>query len=201
MNQRGCHRRIHATRKAANHAALADLLLDPLDGLVDKIRHGPGGLATADTEEKVAQDFAAARGVGNLGMELHAPELVFDGFHGCEGAVVTHADATKIGGQRLHPVAMAHPHRDLLTHLEAGEQIRRGLQFDRGATVLAVVRRFDLATEEQAGELHTVADAEDGHAQREQFDVHSRGTLVVYRRRPTRKDDACWAHGANLVER
>src|SRR4051794_34388083 len=64
-------------------------------------------------------------------------------------------------------VAVAFPH--LLPLWRSGEERRVRDHFDLRAPVLALTRCLHLAVEKVRGELHPVADAEDGDAEVEDF--------------------------------
>ena len=69
-------RRIHAPRKRADGLALADRLLDALDGGIDEVPRSPGGLGGANVEGKIAQNVFAKLSVMHFGVELHPPHLL-----------------------------------------------------------------------------------------------------------------------------
>ena len=70
-----------------------------------------------------------------------------------------------------HLIAVAHPDDGFRRH--AGEQAVGLVDAADGPAELAARRRLDLAAEQVAGELHAVADAEDGDAEIENFGSHA----------------------------
>src|SRR5690606_7044476 len=151
------HRGVDAAREAADGLARADLLADGRDGVLGEGARGPVRRHTGDVEEEGAQQLDAARGVGDLGVELDAEDAPLEVADRGEGAVVAAGDDVEAGGQRGDAVAMAHPDVDERVDLEAVEDaigLRHG---EAGRAVLALVGALYLAAQEATEELHAVA--------------------------------------------
>ncbi len=71
-DQGGQGHRVDTATGGAEHAAAADRGAHLGNRLGDEAAHCPGAAAAADTEDEVAQQLLAPRGVRHLGMELHA---------------------------------------------------------------------------------------------------------------------------------
>src|SRR5712671_6783164 len=67
-------------------------------------------------------------------------------------------------------------------------------------TVLALVRRANLAAERVHHELQSIADTENGHAQLEDARVRGRGIFVVDRPRRSREHDTHWGVALDFIE-
>jgi hypothetical protein len=134
-------------------------------------------------------------------VELHAgdpPRLVDKGRGRRVGAL---ADQLEAGRQRRHPVAVRHPHRQLLAGAEAAEQAVVALHRHVGAAVLVLVGRQHLAAQQPGDQLGPVADAEHRHAQLEDLGRHGRRVRVVAGRRPARQHDAARPHLPDPLQR
>ena len=71
-------RRIDAAGEAADDLAVADLLADLRDLLVDHRRRRPALLAAGDLAQEALEDLLAVRGVDDLGVELDAVEAALE---------------------------------------------------------------------------------------------------------------------------
>ena len=168
VNQHRGHRAIDAAGKAADHAALAHLGADALDGLVLEPGHGPVALQPGDLVGEVAVDQRPARGVRHLGVELHPiepPRLVGDDGVGGARRGGDHLEAGRHGGDL---VAVAHPHRLFVADVaEAGQQGRLPGDADLGAAELAGVAALHRPAQLRAHGHLAVAYPQHRHAQRE----------------------------------
>ena len=100
-------------------------------------------------------------------------------------------DDAEAFGQRLDPVAMAHPDLVLLARLpQPVEQRRLADDLDEGAAELALVGRRDPAAQLLGHRLLAVADGEDRHAGVEEMLRRARAVVPHHRRRPAGEDDA-----------
>ena len=177
VQQRGNDGGIHATRKPAQHAVFADAGSDRLDGRFEIVGHAPVAGAAADFVEEVFDDVGTLRGVCNFGVELHAVEG--EGFgaggrlscdaHGGEWAGGRAGQdgglGFEVGGRIVEGdlVAVAHPDGCVL-----GECVQQACAVAYGharSAKLAVVGFADGRAQQASGELHPVADAQDGDAQ------------------------------------
>ena len=126
----------------------------------------------------------------DLGVELHAieaPPLVGDGG---VGRVPAGGDGREAVGQRGHAVAVAHPHRrGLALRCHAFKQGRRRLHLDQRGAVFTLARRLHNAAKPGHHALLAVADAEHGHARRENRIRNLRRALVQNARRAAGQDD------------
>ena len=100
---------VDAARESEHHALVPHLLSDLRDCGVDEIVHPPLALAAADAVEEVPQHVAAVLGVVDLGVELHAVELLFLVRHRRHGAVRGGRGDGEAVGHLVDVVAVAHP--------------------------------------------------------------------------------------------
>ena len=69
------YRGVHPAGETADHPALRPYgLPDASDLALDEVARRPVRRATTDFEEEVVEDLAPTRGMGHLGVELHAEE-------------------------------------------------------------------------------------------------------------------------------
>ena len=203
VRQRRRYARVHAAREPADRPLRrTDGLADLLHRVLDEVRRRPIARAAADVEQKVVEDLATPRRMGDFGVEQH-PEnrarLVPHRRHRCVGARPDHPEARR---RLAEPVPVARPHRDAALGLESAEQALL-LGFpdrDLSAPVLALRRRLDLPARQVRDQLHPVADAEDGHAELEQLRVRGGRTGVEHRARAAREDDPLRLESADESE-
>ena len=138
------------------------------DRLVAVGRHRPVAGEAGEVGE-VLQELGAVDGVVHLRVELDSVEPPLRVADHREGRVRRGGVDAEAGGERGHPVAVAHP--DLLAagQEQPGEQpvAGAGLGAHVGAAELGVVARLDPAAELRHHRLLAVADAEHRHAERE----------------------------------
>jgi hypothetical protein len=72
---------------------------------------------------------------------------------------------------------------------------------DSGSAVFAVLGRDHLAAQQQAGDLHAVADAKNRHAQVVDLSRDAGRTVTVHRRRTARQDDPRGVQRTNAIQR
>ena len=70
--------RVDAARERADRPAVADLLADPLDLLLDHRARAPGAVGAADVDQEVPQHLLAVGRVHDLGVELDAVDPALD---------------------------------------------------------------------------------------------------------------------------
>src|SRR6185312_6988841 len=149
---------------------------------------------------EIAQERRALRRVHHLGVELHAINAALVVGDRGKGRALAYRHGAEARRQRLDPVAMAHPH---LLAIALGPEPReeRAIidDLDEGAAEFAVIRGRDLAAELSADRLLAIADAENRHAQREDFVGHARAERLDDRGRTAREDHRLWAEGCDLV--
>ena len=148
LDQRGRDCRVDSAGQAADRAAVADLLGDRGDLLVDDAAHGPGRAAARGREE-MAQDLHAMLAVHDLRVELHAveaPALILGSGHRRRAGPRRDGESRR---RRGAGVAVRHPH--LLAGRQAVEQHsaggRPGADLELRGAVLAA-----------AGALHHAAE-------------------------------------------
>ena len=102
----------------------------------------------------------------------------------------------KAFGDICHVVAMAHPYRRVagLRSKQPAPLAHCQYRF----SVLASITRRHCAAKFTRQELHAVTNAENWHADVEQFSIERRCVLVVYRIWPTRQNDAFWVERCDL---
>ena len=182
--------RVDAARQAADHSTRRRLLADARHRLLDERARCPVGGGAADAVHEVGEHLAAALAVHDLGVELHAEETpgrIAERLDRRVGALREHGPA---GRQRLHAVAVRHPHGDLAADREAAEQVVGVGDLDRRAAVLATVGGRDARTGLDVQDAHAVADAEHRHAELEDAARELRRARDVHARRAAGQDDA-----------
>ncbi len=151
--------------RAADDAALADLLLDLGDHLAPIGGHGPIGLQAGNLVHEVGEQLGAVRRMHDLRMELNGVEAARFIRNDGEGRVLARCDDGETGRQLRDAVAVAHPDLMVLADLP-NAFIKRARLLDRqhGAAELAMMAALDLAAELLGHGLLAVADAENGDA-------------------------------------
>ena len=200
VQQYGRHRRIHPTRKAADHLFVADLFADAGNRLFAIGAHGPVPPETGQTDEVLVKRLAIG-GVVDLGVELHGKEIAVEiggnGVWRVGGCAVDF----KTGGQFRDVIAMAHP--DLFGAIEepAEEQrIAAGFRFDIGAAEFGgAAAARDLATLDLAAQLFhhhllAITDAKDRQAHPEQLLRRARGAFAGDTVGAARQDHGARSH-------
>src|SRR5262245_6096234 len=176
---------------------IADGLPQLGDGALDERLHLPSAGAAADVVKKVAENAAAVGRVAHLGVELqteHGPRAMANG---CDRAGFRRGERYELAVGGFDLIAVAHPHDGLGRH--TGEAAVALLNAHLSSAELAAARLLDLAAQRLAGELHAVADAEDGNAEGEDGRIAVRGTGVVDARRPAGEDDAARGQRAHAL--
>ncbi len=191
VHQCGGDRRIDAAGQAANGASLgADQLADPADFVIDEVPGRPVRYTATDVEEKVVQDLAAARRMGNLRVEQHSVDRLLLVLHSGDGRVGARGRDAEMRRRLIHAVAMTRPHDRRRARLESREQSPVLANRDLGATVLPLTRGHDLAAGEPGDELHPVANAKDRDTEIQDRRICGRRTLVEHGIRTARENDA-----------
>ncbi len=124
--------------------------------------------------------------MADLGMKLqaeHGPAAVANGG---DGAGFRRGQRDKIALDRLHLVAVTHPYDGLLGH--ASEQAIHLLNAAMGPAEFSTGARFDLAAQDLAGQLHTVADAQGRDAEVEDGRIAFGSARLVNAGRAARED-------------
>lgn len=104
--------------------------------------------------------------------------------------------------RRLHGIAVGHPHAGKLGQIDA---VPQGAGTDKpqvGGAILAGFGLFQPTTEVEGQKLHTVADAEDRHAEVKESLVQRGSVLFPHARGATRQDGlrrAAWLSPARPV--
>ena len=106
--QRG-HRRVDPAGEPADHVAVAHLLADAGDLLVDHRGGGPGHVAAADVLEEAAQHLVAVGRVDDLRVELDAVEAARDVLEGRDRRLVRRRERQGARRRLEDRVAVAHP--------------------------------------------------------------------------------------------
>ena len=132
-------------------------------------------------------------------MELDAVELRCRIFHGGMAAVFRAGADAKVGRGLLDLDAVAHPADGGLVHAVKKRAAVDVRQLD--LAVVACLGASAASAEELRHELHTVADAQHGDAQREDCRIKGRRVRVEDRGGSAGQDDAARRKGADLVER
>ncbi len=172
----------------------------PVGGL-GEVGHAPGRPCTCRSVDEVAEDVGAVGRVGDLGVELDAVEGD-GGVGGSDGGVWAGGcggDGLESGGfEGLDLVAVGHPDGGVLG--DGVEEVGAVGDVEVCAAELAVVGAVDVCAEHAAGELHAVADAEDGDAEGEEVGVAGGCAGLVDAGGAAGEDDALGLHGGEFVE-
>ena len=133
---------INTAGQGTQHLAIADLLAQGLDGVLDKGVHLPVTGAAADLIHKVVQDLGAVLSVQDLGVELHSIQascLILRSGHRQLGGM---GNDLKAGGRLLDVIVMAHP-----AYILGGQRIKQragSIQIDQRFAVLTLGGFADL---------------------------------------------------------
>src|SRR2546423_1850244 len=134
----------------------------------------------------------------NLRMELHSPGLplrILDRRQRA-GTLRHHAESRR---QLARFVAVRHPHRKRCRQVakERGFAIQN---LDFGVSILAFWPGNNFSTQLVSNEMQSVADAQNGNAQRKDTLVGRGSVIVVHRTRAARKNDSSRMVALDLVE-
>ncbi len=199
MQEQRDHRTVHAARKRADDALLADPLADLPGGLLRERAHLEVERDAAFLEEGLVELAAAGR-VGDLGVELDRVELALGVSHRGVGGVVRPGERAEALGRSGHLVAVRHPDVEVLAGLQLAEWTRGLEHFQAGRPVLPVGGAVDLAAQELGHELQAIADAEHRNAQLEDLGVDHRRARLLDAVGAPGQDDPLRPEGADLVE-
>ena len=187
---------IDTAGQGTQHLAVADLLAQGLDGVLDKGVHLPVTGAAADLIHKVVQDLGAVLSVQDLGVELHsiqAAGLILRSGHRAVGGM---GNNLKAGGCLLDIIVMAHP-ADILGRQRI-KQRAGSIQIDQRFAVLTLGGLADLASQHVHHQLAAVADAEDRHTPSVDFGVDGGRIRQIGTVGAAGEDDALRVFGLDL---
>ena len=125
--------------------------------------------------------------VGHFGMELQPVDRQLPMLDRGQRAGVGGGQRQEIVGDLRHLIAVAHPDVDLVGN--AGEQFVRPDDAAACPAVFAGRRALHLAAQRLAGQLHSVADAQHGQPEAEDFRIALRRARLVDAGRPAGEDD------------
>lgn len=194
---------VDTTTDCTNDTTLVTANLSyPSDLLANELFHRPVCLATADVEDKPADDLTSAGRVSDFGVELDTVEwfrVVGNSGEGCVGRVT---DDMEVLGDCRELVAVRHPYLHFLPK-GVKQRVNRVISVDRDLklrkSVLAVVAFCDLAlhrpghlllgtVEKQVGQtgtqktdLETITYSKDWYTKLEDRWVNVRSILIVDR--------------------
>ena len=178
---------IDPTREPADDAGVAYALAHLFDGFLGEIPQPPRAAAPADRGQEIVEQRAADGSVRDLWMELQAIDRQLFVLHRSDGASGGAGQRDEVVRNPRHLVPVAHPDVKVVRH--SGKQPLRLLELAAGSAELAGGHIGDLAAKRVAGELHSVANSQDGNPQRENSRVAFGGSLFVNARRPTGEDE------------
>ena len=207
MDQRGRDAGIDAATETEDRFVAAHLRTDGRHRLGDVVAHDPVAAAAADVAHKAAQQRWPLHGVRHFGVELQRVEGTRLVGHAGNRAAVGAGHQLEAGRQLGDLVAVAHPDVEQAVALgravvlDAIEQPGVAPGTDPGEAELALLSRFDLATQLLRHGLHAVADAQHRHAGREHRCRGLVGGLLVRRHVAAGEDDALGAEAADEVVR
>ena len=205
VDERGGDAGIHAAGQAEDDFFVADLFADAGDGFFKVVGHRPVVPAAADFVHKAREDGFALQGVGDFGVKLYAVVAARFVRHGGDGAGIRLGNDPETVRQRRDLVAVAHPDfQQAVTFRAAGvfnvfEQTAVTTGADAGMAEFAFVGCADLTAQLAGKGLHSVADAENGHAKLENDFGRAPLRGVVGGIGSAREDDAGGLEGADEV--
>ena len=177
-------------RQAADDLAVADLLADARDLLLDDRGRRPRHVAAADVAQEALEDVLPVGRVDDLGVELDAVDAALD-------ATRTPRRATAVdeASAREARAAARRPCRGATSSRSARPAARRSsrpvlVDGELGAAELADLGALDPAAELEREQLHAVADAQHRDAELEQLGIELRRAVGVHRRRAAGEDQA-----------
>ncbi len=199
VDERRGRGRVDAAGEAADDAAVADLLADPVDLLVDHRSGRPVLLAAGDLAQKALEDRLPVRGVDDLGMELNAVEAALVVLAGGDRGAGARGEGGEAGRRLVDAVAMAHP--ALLGLGQAGHEPSPLFeQRELGAPELAPLGALDAAAEGLDHHLHAVTDAQHRDTELEQLGAQRRRPRLVHRRGTAGEDEGAWVAQLDPVD-
>ncbi len=185
--QRG-DRRVDAAGEAADDLAVADLVADAGDLLVDDRGGGPGHVALAHVAQEVREHVLPVGRVDDLGVELDAVDAALDRLERRDRGLRRGRERREALGRRVDGVAVGHPAR--LLGREVLEEDPGLVDGELRAAVLPHLGALDLAAEVEREQLHAVTDAEHRDPELEQLAIELRRVRRVDRRGPAGEDQA-----------
>ena len=198
VQQHGDHGGVHTAGERADHMPVAHGFAHFVDHALHKGRHGPVRGDLGDLEQEVAEHGVAVHGVVHFGVELHGVDLAGLVGHGRHFERVGAAGNEEPRRRRLHGITVGHPHAGKLGQINAVPQGAGTNEPQVGGAILAGFGLFQPTTEVEGQKLHTVADAEDRHAEVKESLVQRGSVLFPHARGATRQDDCGGLHGFHL---
>jgi hypothetical protein len=180
VSENGGDSGIHAAAEGAEGSSLPYYLANGSNGLFDEGGAVPGGGCAADGEDEVTEDFGAAFGVIDFGMELHGEKAAAGIFGGRDGGGGSFGEYAEALGEANDVVAVALPNTEMIG--KAGEQggdVGTVLDFEFDGAVFAAAGTADGAAEDVGDPLEAVTDAEDGNAEVEDTGIADGGFGIV----------------------
>ena len=163
VNQRGGYGGIHAAGQGQQDGArFAHRLPDLPDGGFSEGAHGPVPGAAAALEQEIPDQHAPVLGMGDFGMKLDAADLLFILHHGGHRTVIRFRDDPEARGACADLPGVAHPAGG--GAFQSSQQPLPFLHPDGDPAVFPLRGLFHPAAKEQGGQLHAIADAQDGDA-------------------------------------
>ena len=193
VNERCRNGRVYAARHCTKHFFIADFRLEFIDFFRDETRHRPVAVRAAHIVQKVAEHKRAVLGMLHFRVELNAVNSALFAAECGIRAVIGMGNHFKTFGKAGYSVGMAHPAYGVFGHV-LGKGTALAVYFR-----LAVFRRrgaLNHAAEKICRELATVAYAENGYAERENFGADLGAALIVYAVGSARKN---YAYGGVLL--
>src|SRR5262249_50597239 len=141
---------VHTSADCAQGAAIADLLADAVNGVLDEGSERPVAAATAHIKDETAQQAFAVCGVGNFGVELNSENFLGRTLH-CGYRVLRSRGHIETRRWFQNAVPMAHPYAP-----HAVQERRRLYRIEFTRSVFSVHRWFDTAAKLSADELHSI---------------------------------------------
>ena len=188
VQQEGQCGRINPARQSQQHPLVAHLGTHISNRFINEGGRGPVGNTAADVINKITDQRHAATGMHHLRVELHAIKTAIVVRHGRFRGVLGVGQTYESRWQRLHGIAMAHPHRRSV--IDVGEQIGGIVDVQRRLAVFSPTSGDHRTTQLLHHQLHAVANPQDRDPQIPELRIAQGRSLLVHRARPAAEDDA-----------
>ena len=199
VDQEGGDGRIHSAGESADGTAIADLILDLLNGQVHEVFQLPGAFHLADIEKEIFEKGLALFEMAMFWMGLNCIDLPVLIDKGGDFALVSVGNDLKARAGVGHLIVMVHINGDLFAQalVEAGFFINIKVT----DSLVQILAALNLSPLHFGDPLAAVTDAEDRNAQVKNFFVHPGGIRIQGGFGASREDDAGVISGLNLLQR
>ena len=191
------NRRVNAAGKRQNNAAIANLLANLLNLLLNDVVHGPSLLKTTDIEQEVRKHLGTAFGVINLWVELSGIQVLSSVFHSSDRAYVGRSGNGKALWDLRHSVAVTHPNGLLLSGAIKNATLPCASQMSWA--ILALLGVSNGAAQGNRHNLLSIAETKDRKAKFQDLWVNLWRILSVNRSRAAGQNKRRWIELTKLI--